>query len=51
MLVAVNSKPHGIVIYIGVSITRGRPGLRFLVKQGGTTVHKDGRAPESRPPV
>ena len=41
MLVEANSKSHGILIYTDGSVTRGRSGWGFTVKQGGRTVHKD----------
>ena len=44
MLVEANSKPHGIVIYADGSVTRGRSGWGFTVKQCGKTVHKDSGA-------
>ena len=44
MLVEVNSKPHDIVIYTDGSVTRDRSGWRFIVKQGGRTVHEDSGA-------
>ena len=44
MLVEVNSKPHGIVIYTDGSVARDRSDRGFTVKQGGKTVHKDSGA-------
>ena len=41
MLVKANSKPHDIVIYTDGSVTRGRSGWGFTVKQSGRTVHED----------
>ena len=43
MLVGAKSKPHDIVIYTDSSVTRDRSGWGLTVKQGGRTVHEDGR--------
>ena len=51
ILVGANSKPHDIVIYTDVSVTRDRSGCGFMVKQNGRTVHEDSGTHSHEPPA
>ena len=43
-LVKANRKPHDFMISMEGSVTRDQSGWRFIVKQGGKTVHEDSGA-------